>query len=94
MFYHKQQQQRPGGTTIAPSPNTVMTGQNTARAGTTMLTSTTKPFQLTTEEQTQQLSGQALLETVVKHLKSPLFSHTLKRTFSPIVQAMEGPPIW
>lgn len=84
-------QQRPG-TTVCPSPSSTI--QSAAKAGTTIISTTTKPFHFSSEEQTQQLSGQALLDTVVKHLKSPLFSHTLKRTFSPIVQTLEGPPIW
>ena len=34
-----------------------------------------------------------LYDAVSRHAKSPMLSHTLQRTFSPLLQAMEGPPI-
>jgi len=34
-----------------------------------------------------------LYDAVTRHAKSPMLSHTLQRTFSPLLQAMEGPPI-
>ncbi|EDO41908.1 predicted protein, partial [Nematostella vectensis] len=45
------------------------------------------------EDLAQQITGHGLLDTVARNLGSPNFSHTLKRTFTPILQAMEGPPI-
>lgn len=34
-----------------------------------------------------------LYDAVTKHAKSPMLSNTLQRTFAPVLQAMEGPPI-
>ncbi|XP_031574247.1 mediator of RNA polymerase II transcription subunit 15-like isoform X2 [Actinia tenebrosa] len=78
-------------TTQTASPTTATQSTAVAKASAAALTASNKAFP--SSEDHPQISGQALFETVVKHLKSPLFSHTLKRTFSPVVQSMEGPPI-
>ena len=78
--------------TTPPAPPTP-SGNTTSLASTTSVVTTTSQAIPVVPSAPIQTIYKPLFDAVTKHAKSPMLGHTLKRTFTPLLQAMEGPPI-